>query len=104
MAGRPPNPKTPEAIHERELLEWGQVSERIRKRIGVELAYFERIPDVQGADGANLDAHLAVSAELRQLAACVSSIMERGLRLAQQRPADAAEGDTAAIERELLGS
>lgn len=102
-AGRPSNPKSPEQLHERELLEWGRVNERIRKRIEVELGFFERLPDVPSADGANLDDHLKVSQELRQLASTVSNIMERGLRLAQSAPAKTEE-DPAAIERELLGN
>lgn len=99
-AGRPPTPKSPEAIHDREIVAWGSVSERVRKRIEVELAYFERLPDVPGADATNLDAHLAVSQELRQLATTISSIMERGLRLKQASPAETE--DVGSIEQELL--
>lgn len=109
-AGRPESPKTPEAQHERALLDWGKLNDRVRKLLEAELAFFERLvadqakaaasPDV---DKANFDSHLTISDTLLKIATTVSTIMERGLRLQQQRPGDANEGDAAAIERELLG-
>lgn len=109
-AGRPETPKTPEALHERALLDWGKLNDRVRKLLEQELSFFERVaadaakalsPDV---DKANFDSHLTIADTLLKIATTVSTIMERGLRLQQQRPTDATEGDTDAIERELLGT
>lgn len=103
MAGRPPNPRSPEQLHERELLAWGGMAERVRKRIDIELDYFEALPTAPGPDGGNIDTHLLVAEMLMKLSTTISAIMERGQRLSQQRPARPDE-DPDAIERELLGT
>lgn len=103
MAGRPPNPVSPEQVQERELTAWSKTSEKVRARIEKELEFFEKLPEVVGAASANFADHLAVCDMLMKLANAVSTIMDRGLRIAATKPAGQSD-DPEAIERELLGT